>query len=95
MMTKEDHMRILEQQILEEEQVTGFWLSYVCSLWHGFHCGCQQEANWFHGQAKLFERNFLLDGQTRRQSCHQSWSICPVHCHLMKPLTVTRLTCSY
>ena len=32
MMTKKDHMIILEQKILEEVQVTGLLLSYICSL---------------------------------------------------------------
>ena len=32
MMTKEDHMIILEQQILEERQVTGLSLRQACSL---------------------------------------------------------------
>lgn len=90
MMTKEDHMRILEQQILEEEQqVTGFWLSYIRSLWHGFHCGCQQEANWFHGQAKLFERNLFARWSNQSAKLSSELVNLPVHGHLMKPLTVT------
>ena len=49
MKRKEDHMINLEQQILEEQQVNGFWLGYVCSLSHGLHYHCQEEANWFYG----------------------------------------------